>query len=287
MASRAIHQSLTFPSQCNHCGALSGGILHDVPSNTIPYALAREHYVPSTTEIPIIQALISSCQAFLHTAEPELSTLASYVSDTQAYKSVLHSLLSPINQMPNDILGEIFSYLCEDFIDVGEQYGHIWVLRQVCTHWRNVVDSRSLFWRKIKLGYSPKVYGTLIKQRVRTIIKHSQDAPLRVSFLDLNKRGWRASVYDAIRDIFDESSRWESLEATDLFISHSVVQSSLQGRSLANIRELYLCDAWDSYIDVPDLYYNIFRRCSIEHLQLESSNFPAVFLNIPMNNLRS
>ncbi|KAF8990979.1 hypothetical protein BDQ17DRAFT_1433391 [Cyathus striatus] len=183
MACSAIQPSLKFPSQCNHCGTIIGGILNNIPSNPIPYALSREHYVPSTTERSQNKTLISRSEAFLRTAEAELSTLASCASETQAYKNVLHSLISPIHQVPNDILREIFSYLCEEFIDVGEQYGHIWALRQVCTHWRNVVDNSSLFWRNVKIGYSPNVTGTLIKHSVRTFIEHSREAQLRVSFI--------------------------------------------------------------------------------------------------------
>ncbi|KAF8990987.1 hypothetical protein BDQ17DRAFT_1433399 [Cyathus striatus] len=283
MGSSATQPSLKFPPRCNHCGTLSGGILNDIPNNPVPYALSRKHYVPGTTERSQIQALISRGEAFLRTAEAELSTLASCVSDTQAYNTVLHSLLSPIHQLPNDVLGEIFSYLCEDYTDVGEPYGHIWVLRQVCTHWRNVVDSRSLFWRNIKLGYSPKVHATLIKHCFRTFMELSRGAQLRVSFLA--KNGLKETFYKEVKDILDESNRWVSLETTNSFMRYHVVLTSLWKCGLTNLRNLSLCGGlWKDY---TDLYIEIFRGAtSVENLQLERANFSAVLVTIPMNNLR-
>ncbi|KAF8990977.1 hypothetical protein BDQ17DRAFT_1433389 [Cyathus striatus] len=282
-----IHLSLKFPSPCNRCGTLSGGILNYIPNNPIPYALARDHYIPETTERSQIEALIASCQTFRRTAQAEISTLKWCVSDTQAYEDLLHSLISPMNKMPNDILGEIFSHLCQcdDFIDVSNKYDQIWVLRQVCTRWRKVVDSRSLFWRNMKVGILPNVIGTELNHRVRTFIENSREAQLRVSFCN-EWRGWGNSVYDGFRDILDESDRWISLETTTNVIHHPLVQKSLQSCSLANLRKLSLQSGYVGMDDGSD-HFSIFHgSTSIAHLKLEHIYFPVILVKIPMNNLR-
>jgi F-box-like len=111
------------------------------------------NYVPNKEETTTIQNLINE-------VEPQLISLDAEIEAMKARRTVLASfvdehraLLSPIRQMPPDILRSIFSY-CLPY-DAPEKVMVISeapiLLTQVCSHWRNLALKTPTLWSTIFL----------------------------------------------------------------------------------------------------------------------------------------
>ncbi|KAF8976400.1 hypothetical protein BDQ17DRAFT_1207910, partial [Cyathus striatus] len=103
-------------------------------------------YILSHSERSVIRGRISTSEAATRALEAELSNLQSQLSYIREFTKFQKSLLSPIGQLPDDILGEIFNCICEHGISIGSRWGRIWSLMQVCSRWRNVAQSTPSLW---------------------------------------------------------------------------------------------------------------------------------------------
>ncbi|KAF8994273.1 hypothetical protein BDQ17DRAFT_1545673 [Cyathus striatus] len=279
METRSINSSVSLSDPCVRYDSITG-IFNKIPMHQLPYTLAREHHFTSASDRLAIQSIISSCHTFLRAAQAERCMLEFHISNPQTYEDIHHSLLSPMQQVPDDILYDIFSYVVEETIDIGAVDGQIWILRNVNFHWRKVVDGNPLFWNRFKIGYEPEVGGALINCRIRACLENSGETPLTLSLLD--KRKWPKVSYESLRDIAREADRWVSLETTTYLLTDVEIQKSIRNRPLARLRKLTLRGLWHAgFAD-----YDIFRDATlIENLEFDYVYFPAV-LGIPMNNVR-
>ncbi|KAF8978877.1 hypothetical protein BDQ17DRAFT_1220727, partial [Cyathus striatus] len=113
----------------------------------------RSDYYPDSSNRSAIQDSISSSEAPIRALEAEISRfqlattqLQSRLSNIRKFQKFQHSLLSPIRRLPDELLAEIFGYICSRRINVGRSRDPIWGLQQVCKRWQTVVASTPLLW---------------------------------------------------------------------------------------------------------------------------------------------
>ncbi|KAF9002535.1 hypothetical protein BDQ17DRAFT_1280433 [Cyathus striatus] len=125
---------LQLSAACGQCGSLTG-VLSKLPAQSIPFSLVRSRYTPNTSDLPVIQGLISSSEVAIRLLEAELSQLQSRLSNIYTFKTFQGSLLAPIRRLPDELLGEIFAHAVgREGIDIGDKDSQIWDL------WRVVHD---------------------------------------------------------------------------------------------------------------------------------------------------
>ncbi|KAF9004327.1 hypothetical protein BDQ17DRAFT_1541524 [Cyathus striatus] len=107
----------------------------------------------------------------------------------------------PIAQMPDDILDEIFTKVCCDYINIRQGLGPVWKLQQVCTQWRRVARDTSSLWSTFR---AEGTYGNMdaVALRIQLCLQLSKKALLSIylsasldseTFLDIarNADRWR------------------------------------------------------------------------------------------------
>ncbi|KAF8989071.1 hypothetical protein BDQ17DRAFT_1434696 [Cyathus striatus] len=247
-------------------------------NHPLSFSLAREHHIPNNSERTTIQFLISSCEAFLHMAESKRFALEFHISNIQSYRDLLYSLISPIEKLPDDILREIFSNLCEDIIDIGGRYGQFWDIRNVSTNWRNIIDSTPYFWSGLKMRRRRyvQVKDALIFQRILLCAKFSGEVPLTIALLE---KHMSPKEHEAIIHIASQANRWVSLEITTCILNDYKIQDVIRNQGLTRLRKLNL----QGPLSVLTNYDMFHSATSIEELVLDYIYFPGAF-GIPMDN---
>ncbi|KAF9000235.1 hypothetical protein BDQ17DRAFT_1359894 [Cyathus striatus] len=216
------------PPPCEKCGYLTG-ILNKTPSHNIPsssFAPTR----PPEAEISKFQLAITQLQSRL--------------SNIRKFQKFQHSLLSPIRRLPDELLAEIFGYICSRRINVGRDHDPIWGLQQVCKRWQTVVTSIPLLWNAFEVNVRRNYdYGT-IASRVQSCLKFSGKAPLSVYISDF-PIDFPLKIFI---DIVSHANRWVSFTAEgDLLDSIAtcsqygpIIKDLIESRGLAQLRELTL-----------------------------------------------
>ncbi|KAF8999345.1 hypothetical protein BDQ17DRAFT_1427954 [Cyathus striatus] len=173
----------------------------DVPS----FQVHPRYHVPSQQDRKTIKNQLSSCDATIDSLESEVSQLQEVTSLLQlrlenyrSYKRFKRSLLTSINNLPDETLSNIFFYTFGGIVDVLEAEpfhpltkqrfdGCIWDLQLVCVRWRDIILGNPLMWSHFELlpHYSlwkdPKPSLTAVSRRIQSCLKYSRASTLTIS----------------------------------------------------------------------------------------------------------
>ncbi|KAF9003242.1 hypothetical protein BDQ17DRAFT_490017 [Cyathus striatus] len=190
-------------------------LLNEIPSEVIPISLARSNHVPSTSDRPTIEALVSTSDTSIRTLKAALINIRSVYEDLyvrleniREYNDVQRSLLSPIRRLPDELLANIFAYVYGGKISIlTKSHGQIWDLQQVCIRWRNLAQSTPLLWNNFEVGIRRIDDPAIMERRIRACLKFSNPAPLSMVLLPTNIY----MFFSALGSIADQAHRWRSL----------------------------------------------------------------------------
>lgn len=183
--------------------------------------LLDSNEIPSESEARCIQGLLSTGRARRVRFHAELTATNHTV--TSAFRDKLISeldaldrqlskykaALSPLRQLPTEIISLIFTYAIRLPRGDPSRDLALWTIGQVCTRWRAVALSQPLLWTIVDLDLS----GGPDKSRFRleTQLQRSREFPLRITL--------RCSVMDHYRKekklinmLVEHCSRWETFE---------------------------------------------------------------------------
>ncbi|KAF9000233.1 hypothetical protein BDQ17DRAFT_1427232 [Cyathus striatus] len=151
---------------------------------------------------------------------------------------------APVRKLHNEILAEIFLYVCCEPIKICVGPGPIWDLQLVCTRWHKVVKETPSLWSAFEVNVKgSKLKTSTILRRVKSCLQLSRTVPLSISFLDSPQRSrFGCSIYE---DAAKHANRWVSFTVDgDLlyYLTHkpgpSPVKSFIKKRGLAKLRKL-------------------------------------------------
>ncbi|KAJ3982242.1 hypothetical protein F5890DRAFT_1416121, partial [Lentinula detonsa] len=101
------------------------------------------------------QIELDRCQKEIERVEILCNTLIASKQLLQANKRLIHSILSPINKLPLDLLGNIFEHVCYDRNHIsGFNLSNVPTLKlsRVCHRWRSLVSSTPTLWSTFRFG---------------------------------------------------------------------------------------------------------------------------------------
>ncbi|KAF8993253.1 hypothetical protein BDQ17DRAFT_1368602 [Cyathus striatus] len=217
-----------------------------------PISLVRSHYVPTAQEHSTIETLVSSSGFAISALESAISDLQSTTSLLQfrlmhygAYREFHGALLSPIRKLPNELLGHIFAYVCNDTVDiVTTNTDSIWDLQRVCMRWRDVLKHIQSLWCNFRIEYVScgKIPGhAAITRRILSCLENSGSQPLTIT---LKPETYSAFPIPVFADIGIHSDRWESLSIDATLLTYAMEQTEfkaiIQRYGMSRLRSLIL-----------------------------------------------
>ncbi|KAF9003236.1 hypothetical protein BDQ17DRAFT_489902 [Cyathus striatus] len=250
------------PPPCSKCGYLSGILSKVPPPMEAPTSLLRSQYLPSTTDRMTIQSIVSSGNIAIQSLETQLSELKmatrllqSRLSNIRRHTEFQRSLLSPVHQLPNDLLVEIFFYVFHTGVDMFTRSGDIWNVLQVCARWRNVAQDTPLLWSKITVAqHLEKFQPCTVAARIRSCLEYSREVPLSVTLALADAAISDRTIQHAIKDVVNHAHRWTYLATggtTLCFIlrEDTTIATLIQQEGLPNLRTLKLmgCHSYTAY----------------------------------------
>ncbi|KAJ4491426.1 hypothetical protein C8J55DRAFT_449966 [Lentinula edodes] len=200
---------------CTRCEKLEPRV--DVSSANL-YTKLRSEFGTSTDDSEGVEQTMRLCDRDIDDYETKLAYLRSqiiYIETQRArvidHKIELRSLLSPIRKLPNEILGIIFDFACNQNLlcDSEDKYSAIRVLpalaiSAVSFRWRHLALSSSRLWSTLNLKFSVAAITAEFMLKLKLYLERSGNSPL---FLDVKIKGFP-----------DDNS---SLPVMDLLVQHS------------------------------------------------------------------
>jgi chorismate mutase len=137
------------------------------------------NYAPSKEDITTIQSLINEIEPQLVSLDAEIEALRARRAIYASFVAEHRALLSPIRQMPPDILRNIFSYCLpydapERVMEVSEAP---MLLTQICSHWRDLALKTPTLWATLFLK---------IPMPPRTVSSFAHAPPREISDLQID-----------------------------------------------------------------------------------------------------
>ncbi|THV04557.1 hypothetical protein K435DRAFT_961866 [Dendrothele bispora CBS 962.96] len=150
----------------------------------------------------------------------EASTSQDPIRPEQEYDTEAEPSVSPIDQLPNEILARIFEYCCP--VDIGHRDP---AFMRVRSRWRSVAISSPHVWTSVKLNLVPtrqysfsgrvpshRIGENLPKPRLLALhLGYSKDLPLVMVHISLADDR-RQQVINCLQMIIQHASRWTSLQ---------------------------------------------------------------------------
>ena len=148
---------------------------------------------------------------------PQIDGLSLERHDTQS--NHFHNIKSTINQLPNELLAEIFATVCHADSDqfLGDRQRHRkttpLVLGGVCAHWRKVVQSSPRIWSHLSLCLStPWARYESQVSLLREWLSRSGVCPLTINLVFLNEDEWTNMLANELIDLLAQNAfRWKSI----------------------------------------------------------------------------
>ncbi|KIK62002.1 hypothetical protein GYMLUDRAFT_42435 [Collybiopsis luxurians FD-317 M1] len=205
--------------------------MSSVSSSPLPWNIAASpfvsvlgtNYVPFSAEIAQLKAVLIEPQQELLRLESEitrvqavLDTLLSERSRVEAYIDAHQALISPIRQIPNETLAEIFKWcLPSDTIYGLRSLQHApLLLTMVCRDWRRVAIETPRLWSSLHIYFPPHLSQDAASQRIAGINSWLQRSGSLPVFISLDG----GSAVRRLRlDNQQESGSMESLLKTVLY----------------------------------------------------------------------
>ncbi|KAF9004334.1 hypothetical protein BDQ17DRAFT_458424 [Cyathus striatus] len=172
-----------------------------------------------------------------------------------------------IDKLPDEILSEIFGYVCSRPIRLGivhERDDPIWNLQLVCKRWRRVARSTPLLWCSFESNIWDFHYEALLTfQHFQLCMKLSGKAPLTISL----KYGSFPNIM--LNELINHADRWisfsvcvELLKSTMNKFNTSMI-NAIKQKGLGRLRKLAILGSElgdGGIVDKP--FLDIFGHCA-------------------------
>ncbi|THV06944.1 hypothetical protein K435DRAFT_571528, partial [Dendrothele bispora CBS 962.96] len=113
---------------------------------------------PSASQVSEIKGMIRCAEDDLKAYRAEILRLEAKIAMLSTKSDLLEnhtekirSLLSPVRRLPNEVLGHIFSYCCDNIFSVSSSWRGRNAFLSVCSHWREVGLTTPQIWTVIDL----------------------------------------------------------------------------------------------------------------------------------------
>jgi len=242
-------------------------------------SLLRTSYFPSddVEKSPILFA-IQDCEKDIEILDTEIGRLMSIVtqlqkrrSDAERTLSYHAGILSPIRQLPDEILGEIMLFSTSGRTDVHSRFSAAWRLEKVCKRWQVVALSLQEMWASIDVylggstAYQATVSDPMVARLVQLCIQRSQERSLSIRFMEIGSH----PLFHAILDLLSSSSqRWEEISLSLSLLSSSPVFEN-------GLNRLYPGGKFSSFQHAQQL----------TQLRLSGIHYPFRFLILPWSQI--
>ncbi|KAF9036942.1 hypothetical protein BDZ89DRAFT_451057 [Hymenopellis radicata] len=141
------------------------------------------------------------------------------------------ALVSPVQDIPPEILSAIFSFTLDAHFDAFDKTGLTcpWLLGRICRQWRDVAWTTPALWSSFQMSKPPALTSTGMSRcvdRVKDVLARSGEAPLSTSFI---------FIPECLEPFAGIASRLCDLH---IVYSHGKDLRSLQGFDFSGLRRL-------------------------------------------------
>ncbi len=199
--------------------------------------LADTNEPPSESEVTQVRSLLKELEVRIVDLPRYHAVLDAERRDLQRCLAAHQAILSPVRQVPAEVLMQIFSYTIEDTYDVLHVESGPWVLTHVCRSWRAVALACPELWTSLLLPWEdlhPHVAGPL--HLLDMALSRSKERPLSISFTP--ERATPGVKFFCQRLLL-EAQRWKCAR---IYIPNNVYDcfTKLEGGSLPHLETLDL-----------------------------------------------
>ena len=238
-------------------------------------SLLRENQPPSDLDkqtLAKVEHDIEEYDLAIARLQSAVVSLQSHRDAAKDYVSRLKSLRAPIHRLPNDILVEIFTYLCADTILNTCVYLPQLRFSQVCKYWQSLFNNSPLLWSTPQLwtyGTCPdSIPETTLLDFAKLILNRSGNCPLKIRIY--------APLYSDVHPVsalfLQHADRWLSASVNGCHQRLLTVSSFLQ------LKHLDLSSAWSGTQNTPAMP-------SLESLAISRLTSPSL-PNFPWKQLK-
>ncbi|KAJ6500731.1 hypothetical protein C8R45DRAFT_897009 [Mycena sanguinolenta] len=171
-----------YNSATNLCETCSNKFEHISYNDESALSALRANYSPEGAAIDEVILLMAEIDSQLEHYDPEISRLRKILADLEARKAHLQwyhkccsSIISPIRQLPPEVLGMIFLGC------MGPEPNVIPVVGQVCRHWRDLVEGTPRLWSNLSIGRKRFSFHQRYVNMASLFLKRSANRPLSIS----------------------------------------------------------------------------------------------------------
>ncbi|KAK7054818.1 hypothetical protein VNI00_003281 [Paramarasmius palmivorus] len=118
------------------------------------------------------------------------------------------ALLTPIHDLPAEILSFIFEILCEENALTPDFAPLPLTLSAVCSRWRQIVVSSPTLWSSLEVNASSWKDESMLARTVQMFMDRSRTKPLKIRLQCYHYPRERAIVDPSLRILVTDSSRW-------------------------------------------------------------------------------
>ncbi|PPQ65745.1 hypothetical protein CVT24_011778 [Panaeolus cyanescens] len=190
--------------------------------------------------------------------------------------------LSPIHQLPEEIIEEIMLYATNGSVDVCLPASDAWRMEQVCHRWEYVARNLTALWRTIDISlgalalYKTGVPLHVVKKLLERCVLRAGHRPLRLKLMDVCAPETFMAV---LRLVSVYSHQWETL-----YVSLSMLKEPLVlERGLGQLTALEITGKYRGSGTPLEMFAN---AEAIHSLHLSFSPKPYITLKVPWSNIR-
>lgn len=272
---------------CSTCGNRSFSCERPEVIYDTPLSKLRCGYTIPNEEKVTINANIQQFRSDVDTLNHEIAELRFRIKQAQAQRSEIEKalsyqagLLSPIRNLPEEILIEILKYCSPGRVDVCSPSSDIWQLEKVCKRWQNIMLSTQTIWSSVDIflgsltSNRANVSLATVEHLIKRCVELSRDNSLSIRFVEIGSPEHFKHVFGLLSD---SSHRW-----TDVSFSLSMITDPpILEFGLSRLRTLRLSGAYKGVLP-----FNPFQNAQqLSELRLFSLLRPFYTLVIPWQQL--
>ncbi|KAF9035890.1 hypothetical protein BJ165DRAFT_1533370 [Panaeolus papilionaceus] len=197
------------------------------------------------------------------------------------YRQSIDGQLSPIHQLPDEILEEVMLYATQGSVDICAPTSDAWTMERVCHHWRNIALKLTTLWRTIDISlgalvtYKAGVPLKVVKNLLELCTSRARDRPLRLRLMDICPQETFMAV---LRLVSIYSHQWETF-----YVSVSMLKETLPfERGLGQLTALELTGKYRGTAPL-DSFLNAKKLTSLHLFHFPK---PYLTLRIPWTNIQ-
>ncbi|KAJ7617444.1 hypothetical protein DFH06DRAFT_1306823 [Mycena polygramma] len=174
------------------------------------------NYAPLPSEIAEIKQRILQPRAEIERIDRKIAQLKARRRKLSQYVADHEALISPIRQLPSDVIGEIFmACIPSDQNPVMSAQTAPLLLGRICSEWRAITLSTPRLWSSIHIAEPPESLPQHVQdgclQLVKVWLARSGGLPLSISFHRTPSASPASSVFDTVMSF---SPRWKHISLT-------------------------------------------------------------------------